>query len=290
MKNYLLCLFLLGAMLPLLAQTNAAWQQTSGPEGGYVFNMERNSSKIFAGTENGLWSSADEGQSWQSVHPSFRDIRIVWQFVTDTEILVLGIKFLSSYDEEPYFFRSTDNGLTWTQTGIYQNPPYIYLSTSGDYVKTWRDQGRIWIKSSGNLYYSTDDGLNWSQVIPPPDEYFSSVAVDGNHILAYSYYAEYRSDDLGNTWTEKADTSYNRDLFGDGSYLLKLNLDSIYYSTDFGQTWIGEPTDLYQLDGLKKSQNGDFLLFYNLISSSQVFIHWQPVTPNGQYFYIFSVV
>lgn len=290
MKNYLLWLLLLAASLKLNAQTNAAWQQTSGPEGGYVFNMERNSSKIFAGTENGLWSSSDEGQSWQSVNPAFRDIRIVAQYATDNELLVLGIKFMSSYDEEPYFFRSTDNGFTWTQTGIYQNPPYIYLSTSGDNVKTWRDQGRIWIKSSGNLYYSNDNGLNWVQVMEPPDDYFSSVAVDGNKILAYSYYAEFRSDDLGVTWTEKPDTSYNRDLFGDGSDLLKLNLDSIFYSPDFGQTWTGAPTDLYSLEGLKKSQNGDFLLFQNGIARSQDGIHWQPVTPNGQYFNIFSGV
>jgi len=290
MKNYLLFLLGLCITLPLFSQTNAEWQQTSGPEGGYVHNLERNATTIYAGTENGLWSSSDEGQSWKSVHPSLNDLRVVSQFVSGDEILVLALKFISSYDEEPYFLRSTDGGQTWVQTAIYENPPYIFLSTSGDDVKVWREGGRIWINSQTDLYYSTDDGINWTQIVKPPNAYFNEVAVYGDNILAYYYYAQYHSSDLGATWTTIQDTAYNQDLFADGPFLLLLSQDSLFTSTDFGQNWLGEPTSFYNLNGIKRASNGTFLLFSSEIYQSANGLNWQQITQSDQYYGILDGV
>ncbi|MBC7774388.1 MAG: T9SS type A sorting domain-containing protein [Phycisphaerae bacterium] len=290
MKNYLLFFLGFSLSLPLSSQTNAAWQQTSGPEGGNVYNLERNATTIYAGTENGLWSSSDEGQNWESVNPALNDLRVVSQFVSGNEILALAIKFISSYDDNPYFLRSTDAGQTWTQIAIYENPPYIYLSTSGDDVKVWRDGGRIWINSQTALFYSTDDGLNWTQIVAPPNAYFYEAAVYGKNILAYDYYAQYRSSDLGANWTITQDTAYNSDLFSDGPLLLLLGQDSIFTSTDFGQSWLGKPTNLSILNGIKRASDGSFILFSNEIYHSADGLSWQQTTQSSQNYGIGSGV
>ena len=146
-------------MLQFKAQTNALWQQTSGLEGGYVYHLGRNASTVFAGTDNGIWSSFDEGQSWQILNPAFNDHRIVALTLYNAEILALAIKFGPSNSDDPFLFRSTDAGQTWTQQAIYENPPYVYVGTSGNNSSIWREGSILWIKSSNNLYKSEDDGL-----------------------------------------------------------------------------------------------------------------------------------
>jgi uncharacterized repeat protein (TIGR01451 family) len=283
MKNYLLFLFCLSITLPLFSQTNAEWQQTSGPEGGYVFNLERNSTTIYAGTENGLWSSSDEGQSWKSVNPAFNDMRVVSQFVSDDEILVLAFQFAPNYNETAYFLRSTDAGQSWTQTAIEENTPNVYVSTTGSDLKMWREAGRIWINSQGDLYFSTDDGMTWSQITPPPDAYIYQAAVYGDQILAYDYYAYYRSSDLGANWTITQDTAYSQGLFSDGPFLLLLNQDSIFASTDFGLNWVGKPSVFYGLDGIKRASDGSLLHYTSQIYHSTDGLSWQQITQSSTY-------
>ena len=290
MKNYLLFLFWFSISLPLTSQTNAEWQQTSGPEGGPVHNLERNTTTIYAGTENGLWSSSDEGQSWNSVNPAFNDMRIVGQFVSDDEILALAFKFAPNYNETPYFLRSTDAGQSWTQIAIHDNPPYIYLSTSGNDIRVWREAGRIWIKSQDELYYSTDDGMSWTQITHPQDVYIYKAAVYGDQILAYDFYARYYSSDLGANWTITQDTAYHQDLFADGPFLLLLGQDSIFASPDFGLTWVGGPTDFYGLDGIKRASDGSLLLYSNGIYRSVDGLSWQKITQSDPYYGIRSGV
>ena len=255
-----------------------------------MFNLERNATTIYAGTVNGLWSSSDEGQSWKSVHPALNDLSVVSQFVSDDELLVLAIKFGSNYNNNPYFLRSTDAGQTWTQVAIYENPPYVYLGTSAEDVEIWREGGRIWINNQAELYYSTDDGLTWTQIIHPPDVYFYEAAVNGDNILAYNYYARYRSSDLGVSWSITQDTAYNQGLFADGPFLLLLAQDSIFRSTDFGQSWVGGATNLNNVDGIKRAADGSFLLFSNEIYRSADGLSWQQITQSSQYYGIRSGV
>lgn len=279
MKNYLLILLGLSITCTLSSQTNAAWQQTSGPEGGYVFNLERNATTIYAGTENGLWGSSDEGQSWQSVNPALNDLRVLCHFVSDSEILALVIKLGPHYEDYPYFIRSTDAGQTWTQIAIYENPPYIFLNSTVGEAKVWRDGGRIWINTYGaELYFTNDNGFNWTQLTTPPETYFGKAVVYGDNILAHNNFAQYRSSDLGANWTVIPDTSYVRDIFADGSTVLLMKQDSMFVSTDFGLNWQGGPTYFYDFSGVKRASDGSFILFAYAIFHSDDGLNWQQIT------------
>jgi len=97
--------------------------------------------------------------TWQILNPAFNDHRIVALTLYNAEILALAIKFGPSNSDDPFLFRSTDAGQTWTQQAIYENPPYVYVGTSGNNSSIWREGSILWIKSSNNLYKSEDDGL-----------------------------------------------------------------------------------------------------------------------------------
>jgi len=263
------------------AQTSDAWQQTSGPEGGYVFDLCRNASTVYAGTDNGLWTSADEGLSWSPLSPEMNDLRIHSIYVKDSEILALATKFLGQYHQEGYFFRSSDAGITWTQNAVSATPPYINLNNNFGGIKLWREGNRIWIKNNSGLYFSEDDGTNWSAIAAPSNVYLSDAAVSGTEILAYYNYAWYRTNDLGANWTSSTDLNYVTALYGDGQFLLCLKADSIFASQDFGQNWQGTPSDFYALDGLFRLSNGAFAMMNGILQTSADGLNWQTLTQPG---------
>ena len=64
MKNYLLNLFItLFTLNGLLAQEQ--WQRLPGPVGTEVTSIQKFDNKIYAGTYSGIFTSVDNGVSWQ---------------------------------------------------------------------------------------------------------------------------------------------------------------------------------------------------------------------------------
>ena len=284
MKNFILFLLLYGSTAVFsYAQNSAAWQQTSGPEGGYVFDLYRTAGTVYAATDNGIWASTDEGQTWSSLGADLQDHRVMAVYAKDAEIMALVIKFSGSNDSEGSFFRSTDSGLTWTKQPVSSTPPYIHLNTYSGEEAVWRDGNRIWIDDEGSLYYSDDDGATWSEIVAPPNVYFSKAAANGDKIWAYSYEGIYTSDDLGATWVTTPQSVYINDLFADGPFLMQLKIDSIFVSTDFGQNWQGNSSDFYTLKGTFRLQDGSFAQVNGYLNTSAAGLNWQVVTQSGAF-------
>ncbi|HMQ49831.1 MAG TPA: hypothetical protein PKA70_20360, partial [Saprospiraceae bacterium] len=47
------------------------WTQTSFPSNNYVYFISAFENRIFAGSQNGLFMSADEGNTWSNLTDSF---------------------------------------------------------------------------------------------------------------------------------------------------------------------------------------------------------------------------
>ena len=102
------------------------------------------------------------------------------------------------------FYRSTDDGATWTSVGI--TAPAGQTEVKGI---AFAPNGDLWLvgRSPSDVYRSTDDGATWSSVgITAPADQFRvegiSVAPNGDLWLAgRSLNDVYRSEDDGATWT-----------------------------------------------------------------------------------------
>jgi len=194
-----------------------------------------NSGDIFAGTNGGgIFRSSDNGSNWVEINSGLTSDR------------VLAITFNSSGDlfigtVSEGVFRSTTNGDSWTQTAlndrtvnsiIVDSDDYIYGGTSsGLYYSdnngsSWTLAGGIgykYVKAlttdayggiyagtfySGEIYYSPDNGINWSildagapdrpilsLVIGPANYLFAGTICSGVYRLALPYTVTRLDDD-----------------------------------------------------------------------------------------------
>jgi uncharacterized repeat protein (TIGR01451 family) len=274
MKKYYFLWMLLGIPLPLFTQS--AWQQTAGPEGCSVISMQRNATTVFAATTNGIWQSSDEGASWSQNNTLMLDQSILGLYVSDNEVLAVGLEPKVNYQSTHHYYRSIDGGLSWNEYNIQDDVKYALSSIS---LKIWRDGTTIWIVDDyDNCFKSTDSGVTWNEIIIPPTIGIQHIAVNGNNILAFGYYGTVRSEDGGQNWTETSDTSYNYGFHSEGNFIILLGNDTISVSQDFGLTWQTAPTDLYELEGVIRGADGYIYRFYRNIFRSLDGLSWEPVT------------
>src|SRR5262245_17239859 len=95
--------------LPLFAQ--GFWEQTQGPYSGNVYALAiDNNGQIFAGTNGGVFRSADNGEIWTRSLAGMTTITTVSCLVlSPTGTLLAGT-------EAEGIYRSTDNGNQWTRS------------------------------------------------------------------------------------------------------------------------------------------------------------------------------
>jgi hypothetical protein len=164
-------------------------------------------------------------------------------------------------------YRSTDYGMTWTQTlnnqyvwSLAVNGNYVYAGTySGVFVSI--DNGTNWtltslnqtvyaLSANGNnvfagtyiygVYLSTDNGANWTQT-PLDTVTVWSLAVNGNYVFAGTRYSGvFLSTNNGANWTQ---TSLNNRfvdaLAVNGNYVFAGSSDNygVFVTNDNGASW-----------------------------------------------------
>ena len=206
----------------------------TGTNSGFcALSMGKNSAGLFAGSENAIYFSTNNGSSWTNVYTTGNN-NITWgfAFLHDT---VFAATFSSGIITSP------DNGVTWYSSnmglpndtlltvfskdnilyagtyghGIYISidagnswfPSYIGIP-SGTYIKDFATDGvNIYATSYGTIYISNNGGTSWyaAPLIVGPTFTIAKIACISNAILAGGYTpagAEgmYRSLDSGATW------------------------------------------------------------------------------------------
>lgn len=260
------------------AFTQNTWQQTSGPNGGTIYAMARTTEKVFVGTDNGLWQSINEGATWTMVVGAVPpDQRVIAIYTSNSEVLALSIKLGANSSEEATFWRSVDNGQSWTLQKTISQFAWR-LSFKG--AKLIRQGAIIWaVPTNGEPVRSMDDGVTWSEVRLPSGQTYDPWAVNGDKILAFDLFKYHRSEDGGMTWETTIDSQYVQGIFFDGDIIIKIVTgDSIWISNDFGLTWQGEKTSFYDLGGIIRLEDGSFAHFSRYVYTSLDGLHWQKRT------------
>lgn len=215
---------------------------------------------LLAGTDRGLYLSADLGRSWSRGKGLGG-----FDLLGDCFIEVIGENVFAASDDWDNLFRSGDRGLTWkpVKIDLPGSPRFRCLAGSGQEIFLGTDSG---------LFVSRDDGRSWqpSGQGLPEAPHVTGLVSDGKSLVCgvwtrsefietednpevLNYHAFFRSDDGGKSWAASTEglpvkfgirhmaragrrifavlNSYQvHSPYGGGS---RLN-----YSSDGGRTWI----------------------------------------------------
>ena len=246
------------------------WFEANNPYGGKILSMHETTDGIFlCGTNRGLYKSADNGETWESISDGFENFATLdvnstsnggyfslfgytlrrssdggqsWETIPAQDWTALN-KIVINADDQIFLntnnslWRSSDNGDTWTQleTGVAGNR-FNALAISPD--------GELFGSSyNKKILRSSDNGDTWTELATLAGD-ISSIAFDGdNTVYAISSFSGlFKSEDNGDTWTELSaipGTNGGWDIItnSSGEVFVAAYDDGIYKSSDGGSTW-----------------------------------------------------
>jgi hypothetical protein len=157
-----------------------SWTQTS-LNNKTVSSLAVSGSNIYAGVaSDGVYTSTNNGQDWTQIRSA----------CTVYSLNINGIYlFAGTYNKGIYY--TTNNGLSWTQKLNFYN---VYSLASKDNL--------IYAGTANGLFFSTNDGQNWSQI--SSGNSIQSISLIGSNILVgTAANGIYLSTNNGNSWTSK---------------------------------------------------------------------------------------
>jgi hypothetical protein len=176
---------------------------------------------IFAANSNvvcgGYWAPFPSSGAWVSTNGGQTTISATTSPNNGGSVLALGFNPVTQDlwlgTEQMGAFRSTDNGLTWTEA----SPPDQQIDSvhgirdGNIYAITFDRQGNVLFGAQGGIWKSskTTSGYTWTNVLKNPNTSAGKgLARDANGILYYGHNQDpvdptvvYRSTDDGKTWS-----------------------------------------------------------------------------------------
>ncbi len=183
MKRVLLFLCFAALSLNNPDRLSAQWIQTHGPEGGQVTCLALSGANLFAGTDNGVYLSTDNGTSWT----------LVWK----NGVLSLGVCGTSIFAGDfTSVHRSTDNGASWIPAKFGMGDQTVTAFATIDSV--------IFAGTRNGVYFSDNDGTSWIQVNQGLlDLSIAALCAFDSTLYAGTWNGGvFRSTNYGGKWTE----------------------------------------------------------------------------------------
>lgn len=197
--------------IPVKAERSVNWS-SRGPfnKGGrtraFTMDVLDPNHLMAGGVTGGLWNSFDGGLTWthatapeqiHSVNCIMQDKRPgrenTWYYGSGEEFygVVSGTSFTSLFSGDG-MFKSTDNGLTWTQLeSTSSNTPQTLLDNTYDYIQniaidhTNLEQDVVYAAVFNGVIRSTDGGNTWTEVLgfTPSPSVFVDVIITPSGVL-----------------------------------------------------------------------------------------------------------
>jgi len=251
------------------------------------------SAYVFRTTDGGLtWKQSDKlTANDKSLHERFG-----FSVAIDSDLVVAGAYRVDddgSRSGSSYIFRTTDGGLTWTQTGELATPARdhefgISVAISGDVAVLGTHYNDDLDSGSGSahVFRTDDDGLTWAQTdvltsndSAESDRFGVSVAISGQVAVIGAHYDNddaalesgsayvFRTTDGGVTWTQTerltASDADEGDRFGVSVAISgDIVIIGAYLSGESGSAYVFRTSDggltWTQTDKLEASDAGTF--------------------------------
>ncbi|PYP71101.1 MAG: hypothetical protein DMD41_13385 [Gemmatimonadetes bacterium] len=150
---------------------------------------------IWVGTNNGLIKvTRDEGKTWDDVtipnlpNPARADILSIEASHQHAATAYVAVDLHGTGDYKPYFFRTRDDGKTWTAivNGLPTDQP------SGSFARVIREDpkqaGLLFAGTESGMYVSFDDGDTWQSLqLNLPNSSYRDIAIHGNDLVVGTY-------------------------------------------------------------------------------------------------------
>lgn len=243
------------------ADKGNTWTISAGLSNKYVKCLASDGSTVYAGTNNGIYKSSDNGITWYNTG------------LPDTEIRSLAVKgntvFAAEYSSAGGVYLSGDQGTNWTKLNnglpasyvgaLAASDNYIYAGVYWDGVYRSADNGSSWnavnngftyskdivaIAAKGNYVFagsndgcavSANQGLSWYCGPRTYDLSTRSIATSGENVIAATSSAMYTSADKGSGW-ETFQVSMNA-LAANDSMVYAGGNGGMTISADGGMHW-----------------------------------------------------
>lgn len=217
------------AFIISLSVATAKWDNTTGPTGASSSCLLRvNNHLWYFGTfGGGLYRSTGVGSAWEYVDDPSTTATPKGLNEID------GTLWLSSLLDGVSI--STDNGYSWTtkKNGLGSNTAW----------GCFKVDGRIYVITSSGMYYTTDNGDNWTICSETTRglEIYSFLHFGSRFVIGTNSRGVYTSDDGGATWTQNAQIGDGKAIPGmitlDGKIYAAAGHGGVYVSADSGTTW-----------------------------------------------------
>jgi|WetSurMetagenome_2_1015567.scaffolds.fasta_scaffold02899_2 hypothetical protein len=215
----------------------AQWVQTSLPNMTVYALAVSPNGFLIAGTENGVYRSADSGTNWDATP------------VTGQIVFALAASDTNLFASANGFYRSTNDGASWVSP-VYGISGYTLAVSPNNFGGT-----NLFTGNGYGVFLSTNNGTNWAQILAPP-AWTLSLAISSSKTEGTTIFAGvgredpgdsrvYRSNDNGTTWSYSEmgghmitalavspTGSGSSDIFAGSWYV------GVALSTDNGVNWI----------------------------------------------------
>jgi len=257
---------ILVVIISLISYSGMAQWQLVMQEGGNIYSLVKQNNVTFAGTQFGVFKSADGGDNWVEVNNGLSNTVVHPMLVNSTRVFAgteagvfisddggdnwiesnqgLSISKISTFvmteggiyaaSDEYGVFYSTDNGENWNA----KNNGISNLS-----IKTMTSHnGRLFVGTDGaGVYYSDNWGENWTQTINGLNSWYITHLTSKDDKLFVSTTSKfYISENNGLSWNAlntpfgyKVLCSVNHNDY----MFVGTDGDGVAYTTDYGQTW-----------------------------------------------------
>lgn len=218
-----------------LSAQNWEWQNPE-PTGNFLWGIEESEPGVWwtGGEMGGLFTSGDDGISWQQVFFSSGNRNI-----NDIEFISAGTGFIAAGfgglgNSTSIIFRTTDGGITWTEIAElpYDLKRIKFLNP---------DRGFI-LGGGGLMMKTTDGGATWAEITPAGgialDFHFTSE-MKGVAVGDAGYIA--RTTDGGVNWITLTDVPYEAylavDFTTEQTGYISGWLGKVFRTTNGGSSW-----------------------------------------------------
>jgi photosystem II stability/assembly factor-like uncharacterized protein len=154
-----------------------------------VRSLEITDKAWYAATDQGLFTSVDQGRKWYGEPVAGESDFIVVNHFADGSLTLVSPK---------HIFLSKDEGESWTEVSY---PQYV----TGLYNLTVVPDGSLWLGTREGALHSTDGGKTWQHLLgglPPRNVFAVRYDAAGQRLLATALYAHgvFESKDGGRSW------------------------------------------------------------------------------------------
>jgi photosystem II stability/assembly factor-like uncharacterized protein len=161
----------------------------NGPEiYGTIFTIapsRKEADTIWTGSDDGVaYLTRNGGKNWTEITPKglphFARISLIEASPNEAGKAYLAAKNYQSDDRQPYLFKTSDYGKTWTK--IVNGIP------ADDFVHAVREDparpGLLFAGTEHGIYVSFDDGAQWQSIaLHLPDTQVSDLVIEGNDVV-----------------------------------------------------------------------------------------------------------